>query len=272
MFLKVVQGLSSDRQQNVRMSFPRTLFFVFLLCVIGCCCCCTNVSASSSEQQQQQQQQQVKTLLPVPSSRLRLGRMLELFRKQRGAEIGVQRGQFSAHVLTDWTSCEYFLLVDPWEQQDESYTDSANINNLEQDTNYRETIRRMAFFGSVVDIQRTTSKEASLHVPDESLDFVYVDARHDYCSVKEDLELWWPKVRAGGFIAGHDFLDQDDVSRLSNFGVDWTLCPDGITRNHGLVKGAVLEFAAVRNLVVYNIEDQGDPPSFLIEKMYGSSV
>lgn len=34
----------------------------------------------------------------------------------------------------------------------------------------------------------------------KSLDFVYVDARHDYCAVKEDILLYWPKVRPGGIL------------------------------------------------------------------------
>jgi hypothetical protein len=29
----------------------------------------------------------------------------------------------------------------------------------------------------------------------ETLDFVYVDARHDYCGAWEDISLYWPKVR-----------------------------------------------------------------------------
>ncbi len=29
----------------------------------------------------------------------------------------------------------------------------------------------------------------------EPIDFVYVDARHDYCGAWEDMELYWPKVR-----------------------------------------------------------------------------
>ena len=37
--------------------------------------------------------------------------------------------------------------------------------------------------------------EIAAYVADESLDFVYVDAAHDYGAMKEDLQLWWPKIR-----------------------------------------------------------------------------
>lgn len=40
--------------------------------------------------------------------------------------------------------------------------------------------------------------------PDESLDFVFIDADHHYEEVKKDLLAWWPKVKRGGRFAGHD--------------------------------------------------------------------
>jgi hypothetical protein len=40
---------------------------------------------------------------------------------------------------------------------------------------------------------------------DESLDFVYIDACHEYRKVKSDIRAWRAKVRSGGLLAGHDF-------------------------------------------------------------------
>ena len=37
------------------------------------------------------------------------------------------------------------------------------------------------------------------HVP-------YIDARHDYCGCSEDIQNWWPKVKPGGIMAGHDYV------------------------------------------------------------------
>ena len=55
--------------------------------------------------------------------------------------------------------------------------------------------------------------EAAELIPDNSLDYVYVDARHDYCSVLDDLKAYWPKVRDGGVMAGHDFVYAHQVRR-----------------------------------------------------------
>lgn len=41
--------------------------------------------------------------------------------------------------------------------------------------------------------------------PSSSLDFIYIDAEHDYVSVKKQINDWWSKVRKFGVIGGHDY-------------------------------------------------------------------
>ena len=50
------------------------------------------------------------------------------------------------------------------------------------------------------------SVEASSRLADGSLDFVYIDARHDYSGAREDVAAWWMKLCPGGFFAGHDLM------------------------------------------------------------------
>jgi cephalosporin hydroxylase len=49
------------------------------------------------------------------------------------------------------------------------------------------------------------SVEASKLYQDKSLDFVYIDANHDYENVLEDIKVWLPKVKEDGIISGHDY-------------------------------------------------------------------
>ena len=49
------------------------------------------------------------------------------------------------------------------------------------------------------------SNEAYKDLQDESLDFIYIDGCHKYENVLEDLTNFYPKVKNGGFIAGHDW-------------------------------------------------------------------
>jgi len=50
-----------------------------------------------------------------------------------------------------------------------------------------------------------TGDRASRLFADESIDFVFVDANHTKESVRQDLEAWWPKIKPGGTLAGHDY-------------------------------------------------------------------
>jgi predicted O-methyltransferase YrrM len=52
----------------------------------------------------------------------------------------------------------------------------------------------------------STGTEASKNVKDNSLDFIYLDASHDYESVKEDIETWLPKMKKGSIISGDDYV------------------------------------------------------------------
>jgi hypothetical protein len=52
---------------------------------------------------------------------------------------------------------------------------------------------------------KALSCEASLHFDNESCDVVFIDMEHTYEAVKNDIELWLPKVKSGGYLAGHDY-------------------------------------------------------------------
>lgn len=71
---------------------------------------------------------------------------------------------------------------------------------------YQQFIDNMNKTGSSdhIIIKRKLSHQAALDFENESLDFVFIDAAHDYESVKLDIQSWFPKVKNGGVIAGHD--------------------------------------------------------------------
>lgn len=69
---------------------------------------------------------------------------------------------------------------------------------------YRQFLRNMAGFPDLR-VHRGLSWEVSVEFEDESLDFVFIDADHVYESVLKDLRAWYPKVKRGGILSGHDF-------------------------------------------------------------------
>ena len=56
-----------------------------------------------------------------------------------------------------------------------------------------------------VEIKKGPSVEIAKEIPISSVDFVFIDANHDYDFVKEDINNWYPKIKPDGIIAGHDF-------------------------------------------------------------------
>ncbi len=54
---------------------------------------------------------------------------------------------------------------------------------------------------------RADSVVASKQFSDESLFFCFLDASHDFTSVKADMAAWWPKIQIGGALAGHDWTN-----------------------------------------------------------------
>lgn len=65
-------------------------------------------------------------------------------------------------------------------------------------------------FGVEATLLTEDSAEAARHFADESLDFVFIDADHQYDAVLRDLKAWWPKIKPGGRIGGHDYSSEID--------------------------------------------------------------
>ena len=54
--------------------------------------------------------------------------------------------------------------------------------------------------------RKTTSLQAAQSFKDESIDFVFIDAAHSYRHIMDDIKAWYPKVKKGGVISGHDYM------------------------------------------------------------------
>jgi predicted O-methyltransferase YrrM len=180
--------------------------------------------------------------VPTFKTRLDLGTILEEENMTTGVELGVQTGWFSSHLLRLWPSCREFHLVDVWASQ-ENYADVANVNQETQNQFFERTIENTKEWSQKIRICRNYTSICVENMRDGYFDFIYVDARHDFKGVFEDLRLWWPKLRKGGIMAGHDYVTQNDGPQQTS--QVWTTNYDGTKDETGtVVKGAVDKFAA----------------------------
>lgn len=115
-----------------------------------------------------------------------------------GAEIGVQSGK-NAKMMLDLIPGLTLICIDPWKGF------SRTTNEVRASRHYNQCVERLK--GCPVKYMVTTSLEAVQQIEDGSLDFVYIDALHNFCSVMMDIIQWTPKVRKGGIVAGHDYFE-----------------------------------------------------------------
>lgn len=57
-----------------------------------------------------------------------------------------------------------------------------------------------------IHLMQTSSTIASKKFTPGSVDLVFIDGEHTFEAVKQDIDNWWKKVKAGGVLAGHDYL------------------------------------------------------------------
>lgn len=123
-----------------------------------------------------------------------------------GAEIGVWKGAFS-ELLCKGNPRLHLLCVDPW-QSYPAWQDAKNKPDPDEaqcviEGAYEKARKRLAKLNCT--IVRKFSADAAAEVPDQSLDFAYIDGNHVFDAVLEDLTVWAPKVKRGGIICGHDY-------------------------------------------------------------------
>jgi len=125
------------------------------------------------------------------------------FTEGKGVEVGTFKGQFSKEIMNNWSGTLY--MVDVWRPLESEYDDSSNHGKYDGGV-YNNAMENIKGFEDRAIMIRATSKISSDMFNDESLDFVYIDANHAYDYVVQDIKLWHPKVKKGGYLCGHDYL------------------------------------------------------------------
>jgi hypothetical protein len=125
-----------------------------------------------------------------------------------GAEIGVERAVFSKVVCEAVPGVRLYG-IDPLAAY-KGYREHVSQDKL--DGFYNEVMDRMR--GHDFHMVRKYSMDALVDFADESLDFVYIDANHDYEHTTEDITGWAKKVKKGGIVAGHDYIKRKGQDHL----------------------------------------------------------
>jgi predicted O-methyltransferase YrrM len=117
-------------------------------------------------------------------------------------EVGSYLGRSAASIIPVCKRNNIELIcVDLWEQNHDYEDLNMIAPRLSQ---FIHNLRSVDKEYSVITVQ-STSISAARKFFNETIDAVFIDAQHDYDSVKDDILAWLPLVKKGGWIGGHDF-------------------------------------------------------------------
>lgn len=136
----------------------------------------------------------------------------------RVVEIGCFKGR-SSRCLAD-LGIKYqkdlrITFVDTWEGSEEH----QDLEDVKDGSLFAQFVRNMD--GIDFDFYRMPSVDTAEEFKDESLDFVFIDAAHDYENVCADIRAWLPKVKVGGVLAGHDWQHEPVRKAVDECLPDW---------------------------------------------------
>ncbi len=127
----------------------------------------------------------------------------------RICELGVAAGTNLWSMITH-SRPNYALAIDVWSEEHCPY-----YNQDKHDRHYKrvQTIFKKVkqWAGTDLEIVKGDHNLLAANYEDNSFDYVYIDSDHRYEPTVNDIKIWWPKVKKGGILAGHDYNSRNKL-------------------------------------------------------------
>ena len=124
-------------------------------------------------------------------------------------EVGAWFGKSTNHMATKIKESGKkidFIAVDTWKGSLDEELHQNIVGSFGGDI-YSDFIENTILSGNDKSFKtiKDTSENASKQFPNNSIDYIMIDAGHDYDSVINDLKRWYHKVKPGGIVSGDDY-------------------------------------------------------------------
>ncbi len=116
-------------------------------------------------------------------------------------EVGIFEGKSLAYLIIEIINAKKDIIVTAVDSFEGIYAPGF-ISGIDLYNKFCDNLKPLQ---NKFNLVRDKSWSAADGFADKSLDFVFIDAAHDYVSVKKDILAWLPKVKDDGIIAGHDY-------------------------------------------------------------------
>jgi len=132
---------------------------------------------------------------------------LDLNNNFTGIEIGVEQGSLARMMVGMFKNCTWHG-VDPWTEYGAVEYKSYDMEYAQSRWNqmwselHRELRKEIEERRLV--LHRTTSDDGVIIFDNASVDLVVVDGLHTALQTERDIRNYWPKLRKGGRMCGHD--------------------------------------------------------------------
>ena len=135
-----------------------------------------------------------------------------------GLELGVSKSDSFMTILDNCPNIATLYGVDNYQPFFNEHT-GQYITEFEVEMIKAESFNKHKFseHSNKIKFLQVTSEQAAAQIPDESLDFIFIDADHSYDAVVCDLQMWYPKIKTGGLVAGHDYHTQPVSMAVNSF-------------------------------------------------------
>lgn len=119
-------------------------------------------------------------------------------------EVGAFKGKSSSYMAVEIANSKKkidFYVVDIWSYTVDHFGGEVDVYDLYlKNTNpVKKYIKPL----------KMNSVKASKQFADNSIDFLFLDAGHEYEDLFTDIDAWYSKVKPGGIVAGHDYYPEN---------------------------------------------------------------
>lgn len=124
-------------------------------------------------------------------------------------ELGCWKGKSTAFLLTELINSKLpknIIVVDNFIGSDKTEVERIVYKDIQKDQAVKEFLKNISpVKDALLQLFIQDSDIAAENFLNNSVDVIFIDAGHSFENVSADIKAWFPKIKKGGIMAGHDY-------------------------------------------------------------------